>query len=236
MTQKKQPKFKKRCKAQIYISFIVGVGVFMAVCFAVALFASNNYPVVISDLSYQKNSFIFSSFVNKVMGNLSQGEYILNESVNSFSQCTFLDKNDAASISSYNFFQQKFGVENYSYMINAAEMPIAVTTTPNGANYEGNFIIEGNEIDVVVSKVGINYDTVTLNGLVALNEGEATNLFTTVPIYVEKIDKKGQFVIFKKQIISCGNYYNILTSNTMLETKYLLSKDKNIIQIMLALW
>ena len=226
-------------KAQFFISFIIGVSLFLAVCFSVALFASNKYPEIIKGISSEKNSFVFLSFVSKVMGNISQGEYIINESITSLSECTLLNMNDASSLSNYSYFQKKFGVENYSYMIDITELPIAVTTEQDGNNYTGTFNIDGKKIDTEVSSTNRFYDTVTITyGLNSdtLSEGEYTSLFNEFILYVEKIDEKGQFVIFKKQLISCGNYYNIMSKYSLLEKKYLLSEDNNIIYILLAIW
>ncbi len=230
---------KKKRKAQLMISFIVGVFLFLSACFAVAIFASENAPLITNNLYKQRDDFIFLSFVNRVTGNMSRGDYIINETMVHLSDCDLLDMSDAASISKHELVAKTFGIEKYSYNIDIREYPVAVTTEVSGNDYIGSFTLE-NEIDVTVSAVGSVYDTVHLtdgvNAVANLNEGANTgNTFNYAFIYVEKIDEEGQFVIFKKQIINCGNYPN--KYELFRETKkYLISEDNNIIIIKLSLW
>ena len=231
---------KKKRKAQLVISFIVGVFLFLSACFAVAIFASRSSPSVTNDLYEQRDDFIFISFVNRVTGNLSRGDYVINETLVYLSDCNLLDMSDAASISMYESVAQTFGIEDYSYNIDISEYPIAATTEVSGTDYIGSFIMEGKEIQVTVSAVGSVYDTVHLtdgiNAVANLNEGDDTgNTFSYAFIYVEKIDEEGQLVIFKKQTINCGNYPN--KYELFRETKkYLISEDNNLIGIKMSLW
>lgn len=228
----------KRRKAQIFISFIVGTGIFLSVCFAAAMLVSNTSPVIINDLDKQKEDLSFFSFTHRVMGNISEGETLIEESRDLLSDCTLLDMNDPNSINNHTYIKKIFEIEN-AYNIELNEHPVAVTTTPSGSSgdYTGIFVIEGKTITVIVK--GLAYTQVFLDdgGIPEgpFAKGGETDAFTDKPIYVEKIDEEGQFVIFKKQLVNCGNYpdkYALFQETN----RYLVSEDKNIISVKLSLW
>ena len=228
----------KRRKAQIFISFLVGTGIFLTVCFAAAMFVSNASPVIINDLNKQGEDLAFFSFTHRVMGNISEGEMLIEESKDLLSDCTLLDMNDPTSVNNHTYIKKIFEIENNIYNIELNEHPVAVTTTKSGDDYTGFFVIEGKTISVTVKDP--NYDTIDLddgiNNINGLSEGDDTgSTFTDTPIHVEKIDNEGQFVIFKKQLVNCGNYPNkyALFQET---NRYLVSEDKNIVSVKLSLW
>ncbi|OYT35393.1 MAG: hypothetical protein B6U87_00245 [Candidatus Aenigmarchaeota archaeon ex4484_52] len=232
---------KNKCKkkAQIIISFIMGVGLFLSVCFAIILFFNNSSAKFFDHLNEYNNEYIFSSFVNRVMGNLSKGNFIINNSVSYLSNCDLLNPNDALNKAKYDEIAGLFKVKNYSYNIKIDEVPIIITTTKEGQNYTGTFLLEGKIYNAIVEKKTSYYDCVYLaNGTFTtgpLYKTNSTSVFTKKRIYIEEIDKEGQFVIIKKNIANCGNYINALVPFKQ-TTKYLTSNDNNIVSVVLTLW